>query len=60
MCGRCDVLVANKYTTLCPLLTTMCCYVAINCDFYTNFIINYKRYNSAYTGIAVFIPKLKS
>ena len=30
---------------LCPFLKTVYCYVAINSSFYSNYIINYKRYN---------------
>ena len=30
---------------LCPSLKTLCCYAAINNSFYSNYVINYKRYN---------------
>ena len=38
----------------CPSLKTMC-YVAINCGLYNSYVIIYKRYNCAYTGVTQFI-----
>ena len=39
---------------MCPLLKTMCCYVAINHGFFIRYVVNYKRYNSACTGGTIF------
>lgn len=38
---------------LCPLFKTMFCYVAFNCGFYSSYVLNYKRYNGIYTGVAI-------
>jgi len=38
---------------LCPLLETIFCYVTFNCGFYSSYVVNYKRYNKAYTGVTI-------
>jgi hypothetical protein len=38
---------------LCPLLKTIFCYVAFSSAFYSSDVVNYKRYNSACTGVTV-------
>ena len=38
----------NDRELMCPLLKALCCYVAINCSFYSSYFINSKRYNSAF------------
>ena len=44
----------------CPLLKTICCYVAINYGFYNRYVVNYKMYNCAYPGGTMFILQLKT